>query len=144
MSVKNTTMKALKQYKYVLAACLVLAALVLIRAWNPGIFRYDAVKWAMPSAAGENIMTQDELSTAGEGLLIVMLDTSCTAPDLSGAAVIAADPQTVLEGETFRKIRKNKSPVILCAGDTSVSARVWMVLSEMGIRELYILKKDPA
>jgi hypothetical protein len=144
MPVKSTTMKTLKQYKYVLAACLVLAALVLIRAWNPGIFRYDAVKWAMPSATGENIVTQDELFTAGGGMLIVMLDTACAAPDFSGATVVTADPQTILEGETTRKIRKNKGPVILCAGDTSVSARVWMVLSEMGIRNLYILKRDPA
>jgi 3-mercaptopyruvate sulfurtransferase SseA len=39
----------------------------------------------------------------------------------------------------MREIRKNKGPVILVSGDTSVSARVWMVLSETGMKNLYIL-----
>ena len=140
MPVKSTMMKTVKQYRYVLAAVTVLAVLVLIRAFNPGIFRYNAAKWAEPSVTGENIMTAGELSTAGEGLLIVLLDESFTAPEVSGAAVIAVDPQAILADDNLRKIRKNSGPVVLCAEDNSVSARVWMVLSEMGIKNLYILK----
>jgi hypothetical protein len=144
MPVKSTTMKTLKKYRFILAAVVLLAVLVLIRSFNPGTFRYDAVKWAIPSAAGENIIAPHELLAAGEGTLIVMLDDSCPASDFSGAAVITADPQNILEGETIRKIRNNNGQVVLCAEDVSVSARVWIVLSEMGIRKLRILKKDPA
>ncbi|MCK7537140.1 MAG: rhodanese-like domain-containing protein [Marinilabiliales bacterium] len=50
------------------------------------------------------------------------------------------NPESILEKENLKLIRKNKGPVILCSDDSSVSARVWMVLSEMGIKNIYILQ----
>ena len=141
---KINSMKTIIKYKYVLTAVAVLAALVLIRTLNPGIFRYDAVKWAEPSVAGGNIVSPDNLQAIGNDILFVILDADCQVPDMAGAVRLAAAPGDLLTGDNIRKIRQNKGPVVLCAGDLSVSARVWMVLSETGIRKLYILKKDPA
>lgn len=137
-------MKTLKQYKYIVAASVLLAALAAIRTFNPGIFRYDAVRWAEPSAGGEHIISVDELPATGGEVLFVVLDDSCQILDLPGSAILMTDPQELAAGDYIRKIRKSKGPVIFCSGDMSVSARVWMVLSETGIRDLYILKKDPA
>ncbi|MDF1560117.1 MAG: hypothetical protein P1P83_07905 [Bacteroidales bacterium] len=137
-------MKTLKQYKYVLAAVVVLAALAAVRAFNPGIFRYDAVRWAEPSVRGENMISRDKLPTIGGEVLFVMLDTDCQVPDLPGTTILTADPQDLVSGDYSGKIRRNKGPVVLCSEDLSISARVWMVLSETGIRNLYILRKDPA
>ena len=137
-------MKTVIKYKYVLAAVAVLAVLVLIRTLNPGIFRYDAVKWAEQSVTGGNIVSPDNLQAIGNDILFVILDADCQTPDMAGAVRLAAAPGDLLTGENLRKIRKNKGPVVLCSEDMSVSSRVWMVLSETGIRKLYILKKDPA
>ena len=136
-------MKRIKQYRYVLAAVVVLSALVAFRSWNPEKFRYDAVKWAEPSTGGANVIAGEGLSSQDD-ILFVILDEGCSIPDLAGVGILKAAPGDLLEGDNFRKIRRNKGPVVLCSGDMSVSARVWMVLSETGIRELYILKKDPA
>jgi hypothetical protein len=143
MPVKSITMKTVIKYKYVLAAVVVLAVLVLIRAFNPNIFRYDAVKWAAPSVTGENIVTPEKLPATGDNILLVLLDTDCLVPDITGAVKLTTAPGDLLSGENLRKIRKNKGPVVLCSEDMSVSSRVWMILSETGIRQLYILKKDP-
>ena len=144
MPVKSITMKTVIKYKYVLAAVVVLAVLVLIRALNPGIFRYDAVKWAEPSVTGENIVTPEKLPANGDNILFVILDTDCQVPDITGAVKLTAAPGDLLSGENLRKFRKNKGPVVLCSEDISVSSRVWMILSETGISNLFILKKDPA
>lgn len=137
-------MKTVIRYKYVLAAVVVLAVLVLIRALNPGIFRYDAVKWAEPSAMGGNIVSPDNLTAIGNKILFVILDADCEVPDMAGAVKLTVSPGDLLSGENLRNIRKSKGPVVLCSEDMSVSSRVWMILSETGIRQLYILKKDPA
>lgn len=137
-------MNTVKRYKYILAAVVVLAALAAVRAFNPAMFRYDAVEWAKKSVDGENIVTPGRVSSVGGNILFVMLDVNCKAPDITGATLLTADPGALLSGDSIRKIRRNKGPVVLCSGDISVSARVWMVLSETGIRDLYILKKDPA
>lgn len=143
MPVKSITMKTVIKYKYVLAAVVVLAVLVLIRAFNPNIFRYDAARWAEPSVTGENIVTPEKLPATGDNILLVLLDPDCLVPDIAGAVKLTTAPGDLLSGENLRKIRKNKGPVVLCSEDMSVSSRVWMILSETGIRQLYILKKDP-
>ncbi len=137
-------MKTVKQYKYVLSAVVAVAVLVMFRAYYPGIFRYDAVKWAGPSASGENIITPEKLHGIDGKILFVTLDKKCQVPEMPGTEVLATDPGDLFSGDVIRKIRRNDGPVVLCAGDSSVSARVWMVLCETGIRKLYILKKDPA
>lgn len=137
-------MKTLKKYRYILVAVIVLSVLTAVRALNPAIFRYDAVKWAATSVAGENMITADRLASAGDGILLVKLDADCKAPEITGAAILTADPRDLLSGVNIKRIRQNKGPVVLCSGDASVSARVWMILSETGIRDLYVLKKDPA
>lgn len=143
MPVKSITMKTVIKYKHVLAAVVVLAVLVLIRAFNPNIFRYDAARWAEPSVTGENIVTPEKLPATGGKILFVILDTDFQVPDMGGSVRMTASPGDLLSGENLRKIRKNKGPVVICSEDMSVSSRVWMVLSETGIRQLYILKKDP-
>lgn len=137
-------MKTLKQYKYIVAAAVLLAALAAIRTFNPGIFRYDAVRWAEPSVRGDYLITLDKLPAIGGEVLFVVLDDSCQIPDLPGSAILRADTHELATGDYIRKIRKSNGPVVFCSGDMSVSARVWIVLSETGIRDLYILKKDPA
>lgn len=144
MPVTDTMMETLKKYRFVLAAVVLLAVPVLLRSFMPGIFRYDAVKWAGPSASGENIISPEKLQGIGGKILFVTLDKECLVPEMPGTEVLATDPGDLFSGDVIRKIRRNDGPVVLCAGDSSVSARVWMVLSETGIRKLYILKKDPA
>lgn len=144
MPVKSSNMRTFREYKYVLAAVIFLAVLAAVRALNPAIFRYDAVKWAETSVAGENIISADRLASAGDDILLVRLDADCMAPEITGAAILAAAPGDLFSGDNIKKIRRNKGPVVLCSRDASVSARAWMILSETGIRNLYILKKDPA
>jgi hypothetical protein len=144
MSVNNRVMKRLNQFKYVLVIAGALAILTVIRAINPAIFRYDAVRWAEPSVEGRNEIAGDRLASMGKEMLIVMLDSTGQVPEAPGCEIMTADPHDMTLPGNIRRMRRNRGPVVLYSGDPSVSARVWMVLSEMGIKELFILKKDPA
>ena len=52
------------------------------------------------------------------------------------------DPGSILAKENIRIIRNSKGPVILASGDITISARIWMVLSEMGLKDLFILQPE--
>jgi hypothetical protein len=52
---------------------------------------------------------------------------------------ISIAPENILEKQNLRKIRKFKGNIVLLSQNPSESARIWMLLSEMGIRNLYIL-----
>lgn len=132
-------MKFLKQYRLVISIALVVTALILARTFNQGSFRYDAVRWAEPSVSGSNILTVDQVENlSGEKLIIELGNNEDAGRRFKGFTKVM-DPGSILAKENIQIIRRNKGPVIIASDDISVSARTWMVLSELGLRNLFIL-----
>lgn len=132
-------MKFLKQYRLVISIALVVTALILARTFNQGSFRYDAVRWAEPSVSGSNILTVDQVENlSGEKLIIELGKNEDAGRRFKGFTKVM-DPGSILSKENIQIIRRNKGPVIIASDDISVSARTWMVLSELGLRNLFIL-----
>jgi len=132
-------MKILKKNWLILSIVLLVVAMVLIRNFSPNCFRYDAVRWAAASADRSNIISADQLAGEGERVLLISLGSPAEVPVELKGRTVTIPPGEILGRENIRVIRKNKGPVVLFSGDGSVSARVWMVLSETGIKNLYIL-----
>jgi hypothetical protein len=134
-------MKFIKRYWLVLSITLLAVILVLIRTYSHN-FRYDAVRWAEPSALRSNILTKDQIPGMSSHLLLITLGSEAPAIGQLQDKILKLNPESVLEKNNISLIRKNKGPVILYSDDNSVSARVWMVLSEMGIKNIFILQND--
>lgn len=149
-------MNLLKRNWLVVSIILLVVTIVLIRAFSSNSFRYDAVRWAAPSADGSNLIsaeqlagTADHLAGAGDQVLVINLGGTTELPGPVGMTTLPGQlkvktvmivPGEILERENLKLIRRSKGPVILSSDDASVSARVWMVLSEMGIKGVYILR----
>lgn len=134
-------MKFLRQYWLVLLIILLAVILVLFRTYGHN-FRYDAVRWAEPSAYGSNIISEDQIAAMNNGVLLISLGNEAPAIEQLQDKIMKLNPESILEKTNLSLIRKNKGPVILYSEDDSVSARVWLVLSEMGIRNIFILRDD--
>jgi hypothetical protein len=134
-------MKLLRQYWLVLSIILLAVILVLIRTYSHN-FRYDAVRWAEPSVLQSNILTEDQISAMSSDMLLITLGDGSPSIEKSQVKIMQLNPESILEKANLSLIRKNKGPVILFSGDSSVSARVWMVLSEMGIKNIFILEDE--
>ena len=135
-------MKFLKQYWSVISILMIVTALILVRTFNQGNFRYDAVRWAEPSLSGSNILTADQVNSLDGEKLIIDLGNNAEIISRFMESARVMDPVSILEKENIRIIRGNKGPVILASGDISVSARIWMVLGEMGLKNLFILQPE--
>jgi 3-mercaptopyruvate sulfurtransferase SseA len=134
-------MKFFKQYWLVLSITLLAVILVMIRTYSHN-FRYDAVRWAEPSALRSNILTEDQIPGMSSDILLITLGNDTPAIKQIHDKILKLDPESILEKTNLSLIRKNKGPVILFSDDNSVSARVWMVLSEMGIKNIFILQGE--
>ena len=135
-------MEFLKQYRFVISIVLIVTSLILLRTFNQGNFRYDAVRWAEPSLSGSNILTADEVNSLDGEKLIIDLGNNADVISRFMESARVMDPVSILEKENIRILRGNKGPVILASGDISVSARIWMVLGEMGLKNLFILQPE--
>jgi len=135
-------MKSLKQYWLVVTIFLIVVLFVLFRSFSQHEFRYDAVRWAGPSVTGANIITEEQISALRGEILLISLGNQAEVTDQLKDKTMKVNPESILENGNLSVIRKNKGPVILFSDDSSVSARVWMVLSEMGMQNIYILHDE--
>jgi len=137
-------MKLIKQYWLFLTIVVLVVAMVLIRSFSRNSFRYDASRWVAASADGSNLMTPEQAAEAGDQMLLVNLGNNEEPSGQFKERSVMISPEVILDRENIRLIRKNKGPVVLTSGDASVSARVWIVLSEMGMKNIHILRNEGA
>lgn len=135
-------MELIHRYRYILAGITVLAIALFLRDGSTGRFRYDAARWAEPSYLGANAISVEEIaSLPGEKLIVAFnSDDNLTLNTDAIKTVIPAD--SILSRKYRKIIRSHKGAVLLYDSDISVSARVWMVLSQTGHENIYII--DPA
>jgi len=114
----------------------------LVKILSTGNFRIDAIKWANPSITQSNLITSDKLADLGGKLLIVNISEKGSR--FSGTGDVLDIPAgQILEKENMKKLKKYKNGhIILFSDDPSLNARIWMLLSQMGFSNLYILNEN--
>jgi hypothetical protein len=135
-------MNLIIKYKAVILVVLPVLILVLIRSVSPNHFKPDVKKWAEPSLMQSNIISKDKLGTLTGEKLIVNLDNGNA--DLSDPAnnVINMNSADILIKDNLKTIKNHKGPVVIYSDETALSSRIWMVLSQLGCKNIYILTND--
>jgi hypothetical protein len=132
-------MKIVKKYIIVIAIALPVMILIAVKTFNASGFKYDAKRWSMPSFNGSNLVGTSDISTMKGDKLIVILDkVSDNIPDNS-AVTVRIPPDEILQRKYLKLIREHKGAVLLFSADPSLSSRIWMVISQTGLKNIYIL-----
>jgi len=131
----------MKRYRSFILIMLPLLVLVLYWQFGRKHFRNDARQLAGPSMGDTNIISPDQLSSLSGKKLIIFLDSCKTEPDVQQLSTRNIPAANILTDKSIRLLRNHDGPVILYSCTPSLSARIWMLLSQMGIRKVYILYK---
>ncbi len=130
-------MEIIKKNLVVIVLVLVLLVLILIRSTGVNHFKSNAKSLAEPSVIQSNMITYDKVSTlAGEKLFINMSGDMKNAQEFKA---INISPDSILIKKYFNPIMKHDGPVILYSSEPGISARIWMLLSQMGRTSIFIL-----
>ena len=135
-------MNLIKKYKVVILIVLPILILVLIRSFGGNHFKSDAKRWAEPSVLRSNIVTGEQSGTLSGEKLIINLGEEDTEINLMTGDALYIPASSLLSKKNLNTIRKHDGPVLLFSSETAVSARMWMVLSQMGYRNIYILTNE--
>lgn len=135
-------MELIKKYRLVIAVVLPILILVLLRSLGVNHFKNNVKRWAEPSVKQSNIIDIKQSDALPGKKLIINLDN-----DVIGIREISTNAQnipadSVLTKKYFKIIRKHDGPVLLFSSQPSVSARIWMILSQMGFNNTYILTNN--
>ena len=132
-------MKLLRQYYPVIIIITIVVALVCYKALNHNVFRYDAVKHAAASISGGNQISSDQLAKLDNEILIINLDG--TEMNINtGYSQLSISSDSILVSPDKKLIFKHKGSIVLNSADKSKAAAIWMVLSQMGVDDLYVLE----
>jgi hypothetical protein len=137
-------MELIRKYGVLVIIVLSAVVLVLIRQFGSNHFRVNAKKWAEPSVAQSNIIASDKYQSLPGDKLVINLDKENFKNTGNKLNVLNVPADSILAKKYIRLIRKHKGTVLLFSSEPDISSRVWMVLSQMGIKQLYIItsKKD--
>jgi len=135
-------MNLLKKYKVVFAIVLPVLILVLIRSLSINHFKSDAKRWAVPSVLASNIVTEDKIETLPGEKIIIKLDKELSGNYAVAYPELRISADSILERKNLKIIRNHSGPVLLYSSEDAISARVWMILSQMGFMNIYIITRD--
>jgi hypothetical protein len=134
-------MKFVRPYRLVILIVLPVVVLVLIRAYAPGSFKPDAARQAEASLTGANVLDQLQVAALGSKPLIVKLVTEDAARLTGSPDTLVVKAVLLLEKKYLNIIHGHHGPVILVSDDPSVSAKAWMILSQIGYHDLFVLRE---
>jgi hypothetical protein len=135
-------MEFVKKIKLVIVIVLVILALVIIRSSGVYHFKNDAKKWAEISMKQSNKLTINEARALPGNHLIISLDTSNSGNDRLSGDIKNIPAKSILDKKNIRLIMGHDGPVLLSSSDPGVAARIWMILSQMGRKNIYIVTSD--
>ena len=107
-------MKFLKQNWLVISIFLLVSLLVLIRTFSHKNFRYDAVKWAAPSALGTNILTEDQIPALSGDKLLINLGNKATSNQQFRDITLDMNPESLLEKTNLKLILQGIKVRLFC------------------------------
>ena len=135
-------MELFKNNKTVIAVVLIVLVMVVIRSSGVNHFKNDAKRLAGPSLEQSNTITREQASRlTGKNLIINMDKDFRPVSEITGDVQnITAD--SILSKKYVNTILKHDGPVLLSSSESGLSARIWMILSQMGCTNIYILTKN--
>ena len=136
-------MKFVYKYKTLIIITIGTIILVSLRTISVGHFKSDARVMAQPSVNHSVIVSDKQLSTIAGDIMFLKFDINERLKKDIAGIVFTVSVDSVLEKRNLRKILDHKGPVVLLSSDKAVSARIWMILSQIGRHDLFILTDDP-
>jgi hypothetical protein len=134
-------MQQIRKFSLVIIILFVIGIAVLSRVLGHDHFRNDASKWAQPSIAQSNLLPHRMLNNlTGNTLMVDLSERGDLLTDRKGSVNIPAG--SVLEKENLRRLRDYDGNIVLASEDPAIAAKIWMMLSQMGVKDLYILSYE--
>jgi hypothetical protein len=136
-------MKIIRPFLVVILIVFPVGILVLIRSMAPGNFKPDANKRAGASFTTANILNREQVAGLAGKSLFVKLDANNTDGQINSSSdTLFLAVGHLLEKPGLKVIHSHRGPVILVSKDPAISAKAWMILSQMGYRDLYVLSEE--
>lgn len=132
----------LKKYWSIVVVVLPVIILIIIRLSGHNHFKSDARKLAAPSFDQSNTITFGRAGNLKEKLYIIDLDKEKGQNNWFSYETQNIPADSILVEKHFKEIMNHDGRLLLFSSDPGLSAKVWILLSQLGCKNIYILTND--
>jgi len=132
-------MQQLKKIKFVILFIFVILILVIIRNSNQNLFKQDVKSAIEAIQNNSNMLSPDQLHQLKEQWMVVNIGNS-DLPDSIHVEHSIKIPFENLLDQTNRKILEGvNGKLILYSADVATASKAWVILNQMGFKNIFIL-----
>lgn len=125
-----------KNLRWILGVLLVLLVLILVRTFNPNLFKRNVNEALI--VANENTVSVQELNELNEEYFIVEFDGENQR--FPNSLVIPFDQ--LLQKENKEKLELLEGKILLYSGNIATSSKAWVILNQLEFDGVFILSDE--
>lgn len=131
----------IKKFLPVIITSAIIVTLVLLRSFSSNRFNPEPVMLKEEELILSAFLTIEQANEL-KGDVVILVPDSASAISLSiNALLLKIPPEEITARENTRKILQKDVTVLIYSDDPSLSSRLWMIIKQMGCRNLFILSE---
>ena len=135
-------MNQIKKLGYIFLFLIILLVLVLVRSFNPNLFKQDQGKAVEAVLNNKNSITLAQLKALNTQYVVINLGTGGKFDSIKIKNSINIPVENLLDKANQTIFKESKNEIILYSSDASTTAKVWVILNQLGFKKLLILTPD--
>jgi len=135
-------MNQIKKLGYIFLFLIILLVLVLVRSFNPNLFKQDTGKAVEAAINNSNSITFTQLKALNTQYVVINLRTGGKFDSIKIKNSINIPVENLLDKANQTIFKESKNEIILYSSDVSTTAKVWVILNQLGYKKLLILTPD--
>ena len=135
-------MNQIKKLGYIFLFLIILLVLVLVRSFNPNLFKQDTGKAVEAAINKGNSITFTQLKALNTQYVVINLGTGGKFDSVKIKNSINIPVENLLDKANQAIFKESKDEIILYSSDVSTTAKVWVILNQLGYKKLLILTPD--
>jgi len=134
-------MNRLKNVGFILFLFAVMAVLVISRIFNPNLFKRET-QAAIENALNTGfVISEDQLKTKNNPYLLVDLNHTTVVSQDNPENSVHIPFEKLLDKTSQDILKNNNGEIVLVATDNTTSSKAWVILNQLGYKNVIILEK---
>jgi hypothetical protein len=133
-------MNSKRHYGIIFFIVIPVAILVLIRSASTTHFKHNARQLAAASFTNSNTVRWDQLGVLGTKSLIIDLSDQDYLRKTHPEGTVNIPFRSLLDKDSQMMLQDHNGPLLLYSIEPATAAKAWIILSEMGYHNLFILQ----
>jgi hypothetical protein len=135
-------MKILENFKYILFLSAIILILMIIKVCQNNNWPGDAGKAADIVALRNNYITLENLNKIKGPVTLIRMGLPVPGNRLSSFPGVNVSWEGMLEKQFLRKIKQTDHTCVIVSGSHTDGMKAWVLLNQMGVKDLYILDQE--